>query len=293
MQLIKQIPLLQSQVKSWHMSGETVAFVPTMGNLHGGHFALIERARATGTKVIVSIFVNPAQFDRAEDLANYPVTLDADCAALEKLGTDVVFAPSAADMYPTGALRTKVEVPGISDVLEGEKRTGHFIGVATVVSKLFNLVQPDIAVFGAKDFQQLLVIRQMVSDLNMNIRIEAVTAVRDHDGVAKSSRNGYLTAEERAIAPVLQQTLQQAARRIIAMGPQVSGASAYQSLQQEMMVKLDQAGFTSEYLEVRRNTDLQPPEAGDEDLVLLVSAWLGKARLIDNLQVFLGSGEII
>ncbi len=291
MQLIKDIPLLQAQVKAWRMAGETVAFVPTMGNLHGGHFALIERAQETGTKVIVSIFVNPAQFDRAEDLANYPVTLEADCSALEKLGTDAVFAPTAAAMYPTGALRTKVEVPGISDVLEGEKRTGHFIGVATVVNKLFNLVQPDIAVFGAKDFQQLLVIRQMVNDLNMNIRIEAVTAVRDHDGVAKSSRNGYLTEKERALAPLLHQTLQQTAQRMIAMGSQA--AAVYQPLQQEMMDKLDQAGFTAEYLEVRRNTDLQPPEAGDENLVLLVSAWLGKARLIDNLQVLLGKGEII
>ncbi len=291
MQLIKQIPSLQTQVKAWHLAGETVAFVPTMGNLHSGHFALIERARQTGTKVIASIFVNPAQFDRAEDLANYPVTLDADCAALAQLGTDVVFAPSAQAMYPSGALRTKVEVPGISDVLEGEKRSGHFIGVATVVNKLFNLVQPDIAVFGAKDFQQLLVIRQMVNDLNMNISIEAVTAVRDEDGLAKSSRNGYLSATERKIAPVLHQILQQTAQRVIALGAQ--GATAYQAVQQEMLGKLAQAGFTAEYLEVRRNTDLQPPQVGDEELVLLVSAWLGKARLIDNLQVLLREGEII
>lgn len=291
MQLIKHIPTLQTQVKAWHRAGESVAFVPTMGNLHSGHFALIERAQETGTKVIVSIFVNPAQFDRAEDLANYPVTLEADCAALERLGTDVVFAPAAIDMYPTGALRTKVEVPGISDVLEGEKRTGHFIGVATVVNKLFNLVQPDIAVFGAKDFQQLLVIRQMVNDLNMNIRIEAVTAVRDDDGLAKSSRNGYLTAAERRIAPVLYATLQETARRLISMGAQ--DASAYQSLQQEMMARLEQAGFGPEYLEVRRASDLQPPQSGDESLVLLVSAWLGKARLIDNVQVLLREGEVI
>lgn len=291
MQLIKQIPALQAQVKAWRMAGEKVAFVPTMGNLHGGHFALVERAREMGTKVIVSIFVNPAQFDRAEDLANYPITLDADCAALKELQTDVVFAPIAADVYPTGALRTKVEVPGISDVLEGEKRTGHFIGVATVVNKLFNLVQPDIAVFGEKDFQQLLVIRQMVTDLNMNIHIEGVNAVRDADGLAKSSRNGYLTDEERQIAPILHETLQLTAQRIREMGAQ--DVLAYQDLQNEMMARLDQQGFVSEYLEVRRNTDLQPPEAGDENLVLLVSAWLGKARLIDNVQVLLDKGEII
>lgn len=291
MKVINQISELQAQVKAWHREGEVVSFVPTMGNLHGGHFALVERARELGSKVIVSIFINPAQFDRKEDLAAYPITMDADCASLEKLSTDVVFAPTARDMYPTGALRTKVEVPGISDVLEGEKRTGHFIGVATVVSKLFNLVQPDIAVFGEKDFQQLLVIRQMVTDLNMNIRIEGVHAVRDEDGLAKSSRNGYLTAEERRIAPVLQQTLQQTAQQIIKLG--ALGSDAYQALQDEMMAKLDAAGFRAEYLEIRRNTDLQPPAAGDGNLVILVSAWLGKARLIDNVQVILSDQEVI
>ncbi|MEZ5535352.1 MAG: pantoate--beta-alanine ligase [Thiolinea sp.] len=291
MKVINQISELQAQVKAWHRAGETVAFVPTMGNLHGGHFALVERARELGSKVIVSIFINPAQFDRKEDLAAYPITMDADCASLEKLSTDIVFAPSAADMYPTGALRTKVEVPGISDVLEGEKRTGHFIGVATVVSKLFNLVQPDIAVFGEKDFQQLLVIRQMVTDLNMNIEIVGVHAVRDEDGLAKSSRNGYLTAEERTIAPVLHQVLEETANRIIGMG--AVGSEVYQPLQQEMMAKLDASGFRAEYLEVRRSTDLQPPQAGDENLVILVSAWLGKARLIDNVQLLLGVNEII
>lgn len=285
LKVISQISELQAQVKAWHREGEVVAFVPTMGNLHGGHFALVERAREMGTKIIVSIFVNPAQFDRKEDLVAYPITMDADCEALKKLQTDVVFAPTAADMYPTGALRTKVEVPGISDVLEGEKRTGHFIGVATVVSKLFNLVQPDIAVFGEKDFQQLLVIRQMVTDLNMNIQIEGVNAVRDEDGLAKSSRNGYLTAEERVIAPFLQQTLQETISRLQVLG--AVGAASYQDLQQEMMDKLDAAGFRAEYLEVRRNTDLQPPDEGDKGLVILVSAWLGKARLIDNVQVLL------
>ena len=285
MQLITEIDKLQGQVKAWQQAGETVAFVPTMGNLHGGHFALVDRARKMGSMVIVSIFVNPAQFDKAEDLAKYPVTMDADCAELEAIGTDVVFAPSAVDMYPTGALRTKVEVPGISDVLEGEKRTGHFIGVATVVSKLFNLVQPDIAVFGEKDFQQLRVIRQMVVDLNMNIHIEGVKAVRDEDGLAKSSRNGYLTAEERVIAPILHETLQLTVQRVQAMG--AVGSDIFQVLQQDMMTQLDNAGFRSEYLEIRRNEDLQPPVAGDDNLVVLVSAWLGKARLIDNVQVSL------
>lgn len=291
MQLVNEIEELQAKVKAWHLKGETVAFVPTMGNLHGGHFALVERARELGSKVVVSIFINPAQFDRVEDLEAYPQTMDADCKALEELQTDLVFAPTAAAMYPTGALRTKVEVPGISDVLEGEKRTGHFIGVATVVSKLFNLVQPDIAVFGEKDFQQLLVIRQMVTDLNMNITIVGVNAVRDDDGLAKSSRNGYLTAEERSIAPALHNTLQQTAKRLIAMG--AVGSEAYQNLQHEMMKRLDEIGFGSEYLEIRRSDNLQPPDAGDNELVILVSAWLGKARLIDNVQVFLEDGRVM
>ena len=291
MDIISAIPTLQQQIKAWRRTGETVVFVPTMGNLHDGHFALVERAHELGSKVIVSIFINPAQFDRAEDLAAYPKTLDADCQALERLAVDVVFAPQAIDMYPTGALRTKVEVPGISDVLEGEKRTGHFIGVATVVSKLFNLVQPDIAVFGEKDFQQLLVIRQMVNDLNMNIQIVGVNAVRDQDGLAKSSRNGYLTPVEREIAPILQQTLRAAAQELLHMG--ALGSEAFQPLQTGMMQRLDAAGFRSEYLEVRRNTDLQPPVVGDENLVILVSAWLGKARLIDNLQVFLAEGKVL
>ncbi|WP_020396314.1 pantoate--beta-alanine ligase [Thiolinea disciformis] len=291
MQLIHEISALQEQIRAWRKSGETIAFVPTMGNLHGGHFALVKRAQALGSKVVVSIFINPAQFNRPEDLAAYPKTLDSDCTHLSRIGTDLVFAPSAEMMYPTGQLRTKVEAPGISDVLEGEKRPGHFTGVATIVAKLFNIVQPDVAVFGEKDFQQLLVVRQMVRDLDLPVKIEGVTAVREDDGLAMSSRNGYLTSEERLRAPFLHETLQEAAAHLLRLGSQNS--EDYLPIQQIMMGRLAENGFRPEYFEVRRSNDLQPPQAGDENLVILVSAWLGKARLIDNVQVFLRDGRIV
>lgn len=291
MQLVHHIEELQAQIRAWRTSGETIAFVPTMGNLHGGHLTLVQRAKAMGTKVVVSIFVNPAQFDRAEDLAAYPKTLDADCGYLAKLNTDLVFAPTPESMYPTGKLRTKVEAPGISDILEGEKRPGHFTGVATVVCKLFNLVEPDIAIFGEKDFQQLLVVRQMVKDLNINVQIMGVTAVREADGLAMSSRNGYLTPEQRQQAPYLHQTLQAAAQQIVTQGRVTE--EGFESIQQIMIGHLAEHGFRPEYFEVRRATDLQVPKLGDEDLVILASAWLGKARLIDNVQVFLTDGRIV
>ncbi|PID49077.1 MAG: pantoate--beta-alanine ligase [Proteobacteria bacterium] len=291
MKLIHDIAALQAQIRQWQQAGETIAFVPTMGNLHGGHFALVQRAQQLGSKVIVSIFINPAQFDRAEDLAAYPKTLDADCTCLKALNTDLVFAPTPESMYPQGRLRTRVEVPGISDILEGEKRPGHFTGVATVVCKLFNLVQPEVAVFGEKDFQQLRVVRQMVQDLDMKVRIEGVTAVREQDGLAMSSRNSYLTPEQRQQAPYLHQTLQEAAQQVIQLGSR--SYEDYEPIQQIMIGHLAEHGFRPEYFEVRRSCDLQEPEAGDKDLVILVSAWLGKARLIDNVQVFLGEARIV
>lgn len=291
MKLIHSIEELQTQISAWRRAGEVIAFVPTMGNLHGGHLTLVQRAKEKGTKVVVSIFVNPAQFDRAEDLAAYPKTLDADCGYLAKLDTDLVFAPTPESMYPTGKLRTKVEAPGISDILEGEKRPGHFTGVATVVCKLFNLVQPDIAIFGEKDFQQLLVVRQMVKDLNIHVQILGVTAVREADGLAMSSRNGYLTPEQRQQAPFLHKRLLEAARQVLVLGS--AGADAFEPIQQIMMGRLAEHGFRPEYVEVRRANDLQPPQVGDENLVILVSAWLGKARLIDNVQVFIADGRVV
>jgi pantoate--beta-alanine ligase len=240
--------------------------------------ALVRHAQTLGERVIVSIFVNPTQFNRPDDLANYPRTLDKDMEKLISVGCDAVFTPDAQTMYPTGGLATRVIVPGISDILEGEKRPGHFTGVATIVCKLFNLVQPDVALFGQKDFQQLMVIRQMAEDLNMPIEIIGLPTVRESDGLAMSSRNNYLTPEQRAIAPRLQQVLQSTLKRLN------SGEyENYIELQQWAMDQLNQQGFKAEYIEIRRAIDLLPPNTEDTDLVLLASAWLGKARLIDNL----------
>lgn len=275
--IIEQIEALRTQVKAWRRAGEGIAFVPTMGNLHAGHLALVKRAHELGSKVVVSIFVNPTQFDRKEDLAAYPRTLEQDCAQLQVCGTDMVFTPTPAIMYPGGGLATKVEVPGISQLLEGASRPGHFTGVATVVCKLFNLVQPDVAVFGEKDFQQLMLIRQMVRDLDMDIRIEGLPTVREADGLAMSSRNGYLTAAERSLAPEFNRILREVVDALH------KGRQDYASLQAEAMKSLDSKGFRPDYVEIRRSVDLLTAEPGEMGLVVLGSAWLGKARLIDNI----------
>jgi pantoate--beta-alanine ligase len=277
--IIEQIDALRTQIKAWRKAGETIAFVPTMGNLHAGHLALVKRAQELGSKVVVSIFVNPTQFDRKEDLAAYPRTLREDCAQLQAGGTDCVFMPMPALMYPTGGLATKVEVPGISQLLEGASRPGHFTGVSTVVCKLFNLVQPDVAVFGEKDFQQLMLIRQMVRDLDMDIHIEGLPTVREADGLAMSSRNGYLTAEERQRAAGFNLTLREVVDALH------KGRQDYASLQADALKSLELRGFRPDYVEIRRVIDLLPPVAGDRDLVVLGSAWLGKARLIDNISL--------
>ncbi|MEB4589479.1 pantoate--beta-alanine ligase [Candidatus Thiothrix sp. Deng01] len=277
--IIEQITALRAQVKAWRRAGASIAFVPTMGNLHAGHLALVRRAQELGDKVVVSIFVNPTQFDRKEDLVAYPRTLAQDCALLQEVGADLVFTPTPATMYPTGGLVTKVDVPGVSQILEGSSRPGHFTGVATVVCKLFNLVQPDVAVFGAKDFQQLMLVRQMVRDLDMDIRIEGLPTVRESDGLAMSSRNGYLTAEERRLAPEFQRILRAVVDALH------KGRQDYASLQAEAMKSLELKGFRPDYVEIRRTVDLMPPEAGNMSLVVLGSAWLGKARLIDNISL--------
>ena len=277
MNIVESIVDLRAQIAAWRRAGETIAFVPTMGNLHAGHLALVMHAHTLASKVIVSIFVNPTQFDRAEDLAAYPRTLDDDLAQLNTVATDCVFTPTPALMYPTGGLATKVEVPGISQLLEGASRPGHFTGVSTVVCKLFNLVQPDIAVFGEKDFQQLMLIRQMVRDLDMPIRIEGLPTVRAADGLALSSRNGYLTAAEREVAPGLQQVLREVVQAVQA------GQYDYAAIQVAALQRLQTLGFKPDYIEIRRAMDLQPLTTADHEAVVLGSAWLGKARLIDNL----------
>lgn len=273
---------LREQIGQWHREGRAIAFVPTMGNLHQGHLTLVEEARRHGDKVVVSIFVNPLQFDKAEDLSNYPRTLEQDCAALEAAGVDLVFTPTPEIMYPQGlASQTFVEVPGISSLLEGALRPGHFRGVSTVVTKLFNLVQPNVACFGEKDYQQLALIRKMVADMAMPIEIVGVPTVRAEDGLALSSRNGYLTAAERAIAPELARTMNWIAEQIEA------GNSHLPSLVAQASQRLDNAGFRTDAIDIVDADTLESASAESQRLVILMAAYLGKARLIDNRVVAL------
>lgn len=273
---------LREQIGQWHREGRAIAFVPTMGNLHQGHLTLVEEARRHGDKVVVSIFVNPLQFDKAEDLANYPRTLEQDCAALEAAGVDLVFTPTPEIMYPQGlASQTFVEVPGISSLLEGALRPGHFRGVSTVVTKLFNLVQPNVACFGEKDYQQLALIRKMVADMAMPIEIVGVPTVRAEDGLALSSRNGYLTAAERAIAPELARTMNWIAGQIEA------GNSHLPSLVAQASQRIDNAGFRTDAIDIVDADTLESASAESQRLVILMAAYLGKARLIDNRVVAL------
>ena len=273
---------LREQIGQWHREGRAIAFVPTMGNLHQGHLTLVEEARRHGDKVVVSIFVNPLQFDKAEDLANYPRTLEQDCAALEAAGVDLVFTPTPEIMYPQGlASQTFVEVPGISSLLEGALRPGHFRGVSTVVTKLFNLVQPNVACFGEKDYQQLALIRKMVADMAMPIEIVGVPTVRAEDGLALSSRNGYLTAAERAIAPELARTMNWIAEQI------ETGNSHLPSLVAQASQRLDNAGFRTDAIDIVDADTLESASAESQRLVILMAAYLGKARLIDNRVVTL------
>ncbi|UHD17313.1 pantoate--beta-alanine ligase [Thiocapsa bogorovii] len=279
MNTIETVEDLRSQVRAWRAAGERVAFVPTMGNLHAGHMSLIAEARTHAPRVVASIFVNPMQFGPAEDLDAYPRTLAHDRERLEAAGCDLLFAPGVATVYPRGSeAQTRVEVPGLSDILCGESRPGHFRGVATVVCKLFNMVQPDVALFGEKDFQQLLVIRRMVEDLAMPVEIVGVPTVRESDGLAMSSRNGYLSSSDRARAPALRRILE-AARQSLLAG---SGAAA---VEREAEDALRKAGLAPDYVQVRAAEDLRPATEADRDLVILAAAYLGRARLIDNLAV--------
>jgi pantoate--beta-alanine ligase len=270
---------LRARIAAWRRAGERIAFVPTMGNLHEGHMTLVREARRAAPRVVASIFVNPLQFGPAEDFAAYPRTMEADRRLLEREGVDVLFAPAVALVYPRGqAEQTRVEVPGVSDILCGASRPGHFVGVATVVCKLFNLVQPDLALFGEKDFQQLLVIRLMTRDLSFPVAIRGVATVREPDGLAMSSRNRYLSAAERATAPGLYRALLRAAERL-------RGGAAPGEAERAALAELAAAGFQPDYVSVRRRRDLAAPAPGDRELVVLAAARLGRARLIDNLGV--------
>jgi len=276
MRIVYTVSELREEVKTWRSNGESVAFVPTMGNLHAGHLQLVSRAKKKADRVVASIFVNPAQFGAGEDYETYPRTEQDDQEKLQAQVTDLLFLPSVAGIYAPDA-RTAVTVAGLSDLYCGASRPGHFSGVATVVCKLFNMVQPDIALFGLKDFQQLTVIKTMVRDLNIPVEIVGVDTVRELSGLAMSSRNGYLTDAEKQVAPKLYHSLRAARDAILA------GNQAYADLEQQAFQFLQQAGFHPDYFSVCRSSDLKKADTNDVDLVILVAAKLGKTRLIDNI----------
>lgn len=281
MEQLNTIDDLRDRVAQWRASGQRIAFVPTMGNLHAGHATLVDRARDVADRVVVSIFVNPLQFGANEDFGKYPRTLDADRDLLRQHYADALFVPSVLDMYPRPlAETTKVFVPELSDILCGAHRPGHFVGVATVVARLFNLVQPDAALFGEKDYQQLVIIRRMAQDLGFPIEIMGVPTVRDVDGLAMSSRNSYLSADERAKAPQLFATLSQLASQI-----QTQSGAEFAELECLAQTELARQGFAVDYISIRRATDLALPEVDENELIVLAAAWLGRTRLIDNLAV--------
>lgn len=282
MLIIETLPLLRQLIRRLRQEGKRVALVPTMGNLHDGHMKLVDEAKARADVVIVSIFVNPMQFDRPDDLVRYPRTLQEDCEKLNKRKVDYVFAPAVEEIYPQGLEgQTYVDVPGLSTMLEGASRPGHFRGVSTIVSKLFNLIQPDIACFGEKDFQQLALIRKMVADMSYDIEIVGVPIIRAKDGLALSSRNSYLTAEQRKIAPGLHNVMNSIAEKLIAGNRELQEVIAI--AEQE----LNDKGFRADDIQIRDADTLQELTETSKRAVILAAAWLGQARLIDNQSVTL------
>jgi pantoate--beta-alanine ligase len=275
---VHEVAALRARVAAWRAAGLRVGFVPTMGNLHAGHLALVDLARRHADRVVASVFVNPTQFGPGEDYARYPRTLDADAAALAARGCDLLYAPSVEAMYPDGSQGlVEVRVPALDDVLCGAFRPGHFRGVATVVAKLLGQVRPDVAVFGQKDWQQLLVIRALVRGLDLDVEIVAGPTVREDDGLAMSSRNQYLAPEERARAAALYRMLGQVAAAVRA-GRDPANAEA------EGRAALESEGYVVDYVAVRAAEDLGPPVAGTPRIVL-VAARMGATRLIDNLLI--------
>lgn len=278
MQTVQDVPALRAAIRGWRSKGETVGFVPTMGNLHAGHQSLIKLARARTERVIASVFVNPTQFGPNEDFERYPRTLVQDQGALADQECDLLFAPDVGTIYPFGAEHSvSLRVPQITETLEGAHRPGHFDGVATVVCKLFNLVQPDIAVFGQKDYQQLKVIERMVRDLSLPVKVMAAPTLRADDGLALSSRNQYLSPDERARSVLIYDTLVKM-RELFLQG------HAWRALEQVASARLQRAGFAPDYAVIRRADDLaEPAEDQREGLIALIAARLGTTRLIDNL----------
>jgi len=280
MRTVHSLKELRSILRSYRQQGKTIGLVPTMGNLHEGHISLVRKASDAADIVVTSIFVNPMQFGANEDLDDYPRTLKDDQDKLAAAGNTLVFAPSTQEIYPDGLARqTKVLVPEVSEGHCGASRPGHFEGVATVVTMLFNMVQPDIAVFGEKDFQQLAVIRKLARDLMMPVQVVGAPTVREDDGLAKSSRNGYLSKEERAKAPVVFQTLTQTAEQL------QQGRHDFSALEQEAQSALTTAGFRPDYFNIVNSRTLKPATEDDRELTLLVAAFLGTTRLIDNLSI--------
>ncbi len=281
MKTVKDITELRQQVLKWRQQGLRIAFVPTMGNLHAGHISLVTKAREHADKIVASIFVNPMQFGANEDIESYPRTVQADQERLIAAGTDLLFTPTPDIIYPKGLdKQTFVEVPNVSDGYCGESRPGHFRGVSTIVCKLFNLVQPDVACFGLKDYQQVQVIQTMVDDLSLPIEIIPVETVREESGLALSSRNGYLTAEEKSIAPALHQNIQWLASAI-------KNDTDFIGLARKAAAFINNAGLKTDYIHICHARTLQPASEDDKELVILAAAHCGKARLIDNLRVSL------
>ena len=274
---IRDLPALRERVRGWKREGLRVGFVPTMGNLHAGHFSLIELARTRADRVVASVFVNPTQFGPGEDFERYPRTPQADADGLSGAGCDALWLPSVATMYPYGPEATvRISVPGVTEVLEGAHRPGHFDGVATVVARLFNQVQPDVAVFGRKDFQQLAVIRYLARDLAFPVELLAGETLREADGLAMSSRNQYLSAEERPVAATIQQTLQY-------MRAQLLKGNSRAQVERAARESLEAAGFVVDYAAIRREDLTEPDDGEGGALVGLIAARLGRTRLIDNL----------
>ncbi|MEK9498773.1 pantoate--beta-alanine ligase [Photorhabdus sp. P32] len=280
MLIVETVPILRREIRRWRQEGKRIALVPTMGNLHNGHMTLVDTAKGQADIVIVSIFVNPMQFNRQDDLARYPRTLQEDCEKLHQRGVDLVFAPADKEIYPDGMeYQTYVDVPGLSTMLEGASRPGHFRGVSTVVSKLFNLVQPDLTYFGEKDFQQLQLIRKMIADLAYDITLVSVPTVRDKNGLALSSRNNNLTADEHLIAPELSKIMRSIAEKM------AQGERYTEQLLTQASAQLHEAGFVPDELFICDAETLAPLNTESKKAVILMAAWLGQTRLIDNQQV--------
>ena len=289
MQIINAVAQLQAVISGWKQRGLRIGFVPTMGNLHQGHLSLVEGAKSSCDKVVVSIFVNPLQFDEEADLKAYPRTLEQDLEKLTSAAVDLVFVPSEYDLYPEGRENiTRVEVPGLSDILEGASRPGHFSGVTTVVTKLFHCVQPDKAFFGEKDFQQLRLIQRMVSDLNFPLEVVSMPTCREDDGLAMSSRNRRLSVAERQLAPSLYQVLTETAQKI------TSQVTDFQALSKQAEKNIEKQGFMVDYVSIRLGYDLSIPKSSvtqngqpyqKGELVILAAVRLGEIRLIDNIRV--------